>query len=79
MKNQTIKIRKKQLNQLFPNKFTKMREEDFLAKAVENKNILNKREFEALTNIKGNFHNIREHFEFYVKRRKDKIELIAFD
>jgi hypothetical protein len=77
MEKQTIRLRKKQLNQLFPDRYTKMRKEDFLTKAIENKDMLNKREFNALTNVKGNICN--EHFEFYVKKRKDKIELIAFD
>ena len=81
MTNQTIRFRRKQLIVLFPDEFTKMREEDFLNKAVENRNILNDREFNALINLKSMLHNrqFREHFEFYVRREKDKIELIAFD
>lgn len=75
MTNQTIKLRKKQLAILFPNKFTKMREEDFLNKAIENKKILNEKEYNDLINIRGD----KEHFEFYVRRKKDKIELVPFD
>lgn len=81
MTNQTIKIRKLQLNKLFPNQFTKMREEDFLRKAGENKGILNKREYNALVNMKGTLHDKKhkEHYEFYVKRKRDRIEMIPFD
>lgn len=80
MKNQVIRLRKEQLSKLFPDKYTKLRMEDFVSKAVENKKILNKREFNALTNMKGVMSD-REYnysFEFYAKKKRRGIELIPF-
>jgi len=77
MKNQTIRLRKNILKKVFPTIYTKMRMEDFTSKAVKNKEILNKREFDALINVCGGTRS--RHFEFFAKRKKDRIELIPFD
>ena len=79
--NQTIRLRKKVIGKVFPEKFTKMRMEDFVSKAVDNKKILNKREFDALVNFKGSMEgrHYKDGFEFFAKKHKDKIELVRFD
>ena len=81
MKNKTIRLRKKIIDKIFPDKFTKMRAEDFVTKAVNNKKILNKREFDAIVNQKADMENrdYKLSHEFFVKKHKDKIELINFD
>jgi hypothetical protein len=76
MKNKTIRLRKKIINEIFPDEFTKMRREDFVTKAVNNKNILNKREFDALVNQKS---DVSLDYEFFAKKHKNKIELVKFD
>jgi hypothetical protein len=80
-KNQEIRLRKEVLKKLFPNPFTKLRPEDFVNKATDNKPILNKREFDALINVRndmGNRHYSRG-FEFIAKRKKKGVELINLD
>jgi hypothetical protein len=78
--NRTLKFRKKVINQLFPDKYTKLRIEDFIVKAIENKSILNQREYNSLINQKHDIINRKNrHFEFYAKKTNNKIELIPFD
>lgn len=81
MKNQTIRLRKETLKKIFPNVLTKMRMEDFINKAIKNKKILNKREFNALTSISAKMQSryYKDAFEFFAKRKGDGIELIPFD
>ena len=80
MQNQTIRFRQNVVGKVFPDKFTKMRMEDFVSKAIDNKNILNKREFEALISVRGEMSkgNIVCK-EFIAKKHKDKIELVGFE
>jgi hypothetical protein len=78
--NQTIRFRKNVIAKIFPSKFTKMRMEDFVSKAVDNKEILNEREFKALSEFSVNLENThKECFEFIAKKHKDKIEFVGFD
>jgi hypothetical protein len=78
---QTIRLRKNIINKVFPDKFTKMRTEDFTNKAIDNEKILNKREFDALVNFRVDLcsrGNIKPK-EFIAKKHKDKIEFVGFE
>lgn len=81
MNNPKIRIRKKIIDRIFPDEFTKMRPEDFTNKAIDNEKILNKREKEALINFRtdmGNRH-YSGGFEFMAKKNKNKIEFVRID
>jgi hypothetical protein len=81
MANKKLKFREEVIDKVFPDKFTKMRMEDFTNKAVDNKDILTEKEFDALTNQRIDManRNYKGCFEFMAKKEKNKIELISLE
>lgn len=79
MTNKSIQL--KNVKKIFKNEFTKVRMEDFLRIAIQNKKLLNKSEFDELSDMKRIMSDNRYNgsFEFYAKKKNGRIELIPFD
>ena len=75
-KNQKIRMRKEQVDRLFPKSFTKMRREDLMDIISYNAANLNERELNAVKSLISKDKGCNE---FYVKKIRNGIELIPFD